>query len=847
MGLTMKTSKKLALCLIIACLLLSMVGAVSAERTIRNVKLNGADSVGVLAGESITAEVIVRADDASDANWRSTKYRINTTPATVVCVNTPNHNHAGRFVESFVISAPLANGNYNLRTWIYADDVCSIAQSEPRLLRNSIHVVSTYYPDGDSDGYGDASVFLQDVSAPEGYVADNTDCDDTNAAVKPGVTEVCNNADDNCNGAIDEDLMQPDSNAFGLCSSNTEVCSAGEWLGSEENYLPAEETCDGADNNCNGETDEGVKLIFYFDGDADGFGDEWNVISECSAPEQYTTDNTDCDDNNAGMNPNAEEVCNGIDDNCNGMNDEGETCEYVSYYCDNDGDGYPSSAPSDGCNTFNCVPEECSTEAGTDCNDDNSDISPDISEDCNGIDDNCNEAVDEAQEMVPQGIQPFVAFSPLTQSCYTGDEWTNGMGLCTSGIQTCSEGSWGSCVGEVTPLDETCDGFDNDCDGSADEAENRPMQEIQSFRVFESLTQACYTGPEGTSGVGICASGLQTCSEGGWGSCANEVLPAEEICDSMDNDCDGTTDEGDFSDADADGIKDCVDTDNDNDGVADSDDLIDGDSSDINTNVPGGLVFSVDDVQNKPNHTGMGNVKIANGTGLAFVEFNYDFSNALDLGSINITLSNESGFGSMIIRGVNLSGQNTTKTAYIERIAASDTLCIIDDEVDSIVAEGDCSNGIKLSCPGVNGNYSCELADNNTRYKVSGLKHSAVTEYSYIVPDSALEEIVSLGHTSGILIVVPHNVPKPVEEAPAEESPVEEPAVEEEDVIEEESLPEQPVSGIANARARLGMITGQVVASVKNSPGAWGGGVGIVIAVSLIASIYITTRKANKL
>ena len=68
-----------------------------------------------------------------------------------------------------------------------------------------------------------------------------------------------------------------------------------------------------------------------------------------------------------------------------------------------------------------------------------------------------------------------------------------------------------------------------------------------------------------------------------------------------------------------------------------------------------------DDIRDAANHAGIGKVKIANSTGFALVEFDYDFSNALDLGSINITLGNESGFGSMIINGINLSGQNITK------------------------------------------------------------------------------------------------------------------------------------------------------------------------------------------
>ncbi len=85
----------------------------------------------------------------------------------------------------------------------------------------------------------------------------------------------------------------------------------------------AAEICDGLDNNCNGEIDEGVKTTFYRDADGDGYGNAAITTQACSAPSGYVNNNTDCNDANAAINPGATEVCDGLDNNCNGTIDEG--------------------------------------------------------------------------------------------------------------------------------------------------------------------------------------------------------------------------------------------------------------------------------------------------------------------------------------------------------------------------------------------------------------------------------------------------------------------------------------------------------------------------------------------
>ncbi len=74
------------------------------------------------------------------------------------------------------------------------------------LVYASIDTASTsvWYQDADGDGFGNPSVYVPQAGQPPGYVADNTDCDDSNAAVNPSATEICNGIDDDCDGTIDE-------------------------------------------------------------------------------------------------------------------------------------------------------------------------------------------------------------------------------------------------------------------------------------------------------------------------------------------------------------------------------------------------------------------------------------------------------------------------------------------------------------------------------------------------------------------------------------------------------------------------------------------------------------------
>lgn len=193
---------------------------------------------------------------------------------------------------------------------------------------------ATYYQDSDSDTYGNEAVSQVATSQPAGYATNAGDCDDTDANVNPGATEICNGIDDNCHGNIDEGCVtyyrDADGDTYGdpgdsvTDTSQPEGCvaNAGDCDDTNGNINPgATETCNGVDDDCDGNIDEGC-VTYYQDSDGDTYGNPAVSQVATSQPAGYVTGSSDCDDTDANVNPGATETCNGVDDNCDGNVDE---------------------------------------------------------------------------------------------------------------------------------------------------------------------------------------------------------------------------------------------------------------------------------------------------------------------------------------------------------------------------------------------------------------------------------------------------------------------------------------------------------------------------------------------
>lgn len=482
-------------------------------------------------------------------------------------------------------------------------------------------VESTWYLDGDSDGYGDASTTVEACEAPDGYVADATDCNDTDATVHPNATESCTDAVDlNCDGSAGESDL--DSDGVRACEDCDDTEAAM--------YPGGTETCDGLDNDCDAIVDNDATdaSTFYGDMDGDTYGDLSNTEAACSAPAGFVPDATDCDDSRSDVNPGEIEQCDGggVDEDCNGLvNDEDPGTDpsgRAHLYHDADGDGFGDPATD----TELCEsPDSSWIGDSSDCDDTSAAVNPDATEVCNGIDDNCVDGVDEAGadgETVwyadvdgdgygdgTSSVDACEAPAGYVASGTDCDDTDSGMypgapEILSDGIDQDCDGADDTELdsdgdGDPDSMDcassdpsihtgatEVCDGVDNDCDGDID------VGAVDAITWYRDADRDGHGNPAVTS-VSCTEPSGYTADDTDCDDTNADSYPGDvEWCDGVDNDCSGAADDGDY---DGDGYVVCDDCD---DGDAslnpgesevcdgadnDCDGLVDNDATDAST------------------------------------------------------------------------------------------------------------------------------------------------------------------------------------------------------------------------------------------------------------------------
>ncbi|MBN2797850.1 MAG: hypothetical protein JXX28_01770 [Deltaproteobacteria bacterium] len=404
----------------------------------------------------------------------------------------------------------------------------------------------TFYADLDGDGHGDPDNRVLACEAPPGWRTTADDCDDLEALAFPGNAEVCDRVDNDCDGAVDVNATDArvfyadaDGDQYGDPDQSLTTCEAPDGYvlqGTDcDDVHPtvrpgATEVCDGLDNDCDGRADAGAvdARTFYADADADGYGDPGASTLTCAAPEGAVLQAGDCDDGDAARFPGNTEVCDGLDNDCDGVLDDNPV-DAGTYFTDGDDDGYGV----DGTAFRACAEPPLAATRGGDCDDGDAARFPGNPEVCDERDNDCDGAVDEEVAGAP------VWYRDLDRDGHAGD-------LVTQRACAAPDPSgWASSADDCEDLDravhpgadERCNGYDDDCDREIDE--DSAVDAILWYvdDDLDGYGVAGVTAPACLPRAGLSATP---------GDC-DDVDPgsfpgAPEACDGRDNDCDGFDD-----------------------------------------------------------------------------------------------------------------------------------------------------------------------------------------------------------------------------------------------------------------------------------------------------------------
>jgi len=451
-------------------------------------------------------------------------------------------------------------------SWPGANETCDGADNDcDGDVDENADDAGTWYGDSDGDGYGDPDAPEASCEGSSALVADASDCDDTDAEVHPGVEESCNGVDDDCDGATDADdddvvdlgtwYSDGDGDGYGDAASPVEACEQPSTAVEDDTdcddtaalvHPGATERCNSLDDDCDTLVDDDDPDVtgtstWYLDYDGDGFGSSAFTVDTCSAPSGYVSNAQDCDDAHSEASPLGTEVCDGLDNDCDGDTDDDDagldTSTGTTWYTDGDGDGYGDpDAPVVACSQPSGTVSDTS-----DCDDTDASVHPAGTEACDGLDNDCDGAVDDDDD-------------PVTgQSTFYLDVDGDGFGDATNQVQACEAPS-GSTTdasdcddGDATvnpDAEEVCDGVDNDCDGSSDGSDASDAATWYADGDGDGDGDPLSTSVACTQASGTVANDLDCDDTDGAIS-----SHATELCDGVDNDCDGSVDEDDASDA----------------------------------------------------------------------------------------------------------------------------------------------------------------------------------------------------------------------------------------------------------------------------------------------------------
>jgi hypothetical protein len=403
--------------------------------------------------------------------------------------------------------------------------------------------------DDDCDGLTDESVDRSCGTEVGECIAGIERCEDGRYGACTGsrgpATEACNGLDDDCDGTEDEGCSCVDGTTrrcgsdVGACRAGTARCAGGTWGPCEGDVEPAPETCDGRDDDCDGSTDEGYALGGTCEAGLGACLRGGNFVCRADGA------GVECD---ARAGAASEERCNGLDDDCDGVTDDGNP----------EGGGSCDGADGDLCaeGTLSCLlgALRCSDSTG------------DSLETCNGRDDDCDGRLDEGFALGggcteglgiclrsgtvicrADGAATVCSAAPglaSTETCNNLDDDCDGAiddgdpggggacdgadgDLCAEGTLACTGGRL-VCSDATGTSTELCNDLDDDCDGSTDEG----------CDCVSGRTRSCGTD------VGVCVAGTETCDAAGrWGACTGAIGPSAEACNRLDDDCDGASDE----------------------------------------------------------------------------------------------------------------------------------------------------------------------------------------------------------------------------------------------------------------------------------------------------------------